>query len=329
MKEHLFWMPTLMIFLTAALQAQDASFSQFYSSPLQLNPALAGQIEQCARVGLSYRNQWPSIPNAYQTYQVTYDQTLSSLNSGFGLLVNSDRQGNDAYVVNRAGGIFSHQIRATKNIVVSGGLQATYYQNSLNTEELVFADQINIDGADDPFPTGKIAKEAQSFVDFSGGLAFDYDGQYYGGLAVHHMTEPSYSFTKNDESHLSMKYTLHGGAMYKVEPAIHRKKTKVISPNFLYVQQGEFHQLNLGLYTHIKPFIFGGWFRHNFENPDAAIFLLGLQLNKKLDIGYSYDYSLSALSGNAGGAHEISLSYRFCIYVEKSREVRAIKCPEF
>ncbi|MCF8231057.1 MAG: type IX secretion system membrane protein PorP/SprF [Bacteroidales bacterium] len=329
MKEYLNWIPALLFFFTAGMQAQDVSFSQFYSSPLQLNPALAGQLEQCARIGLNYRNQWPAIPDAYQTYQVTYDQTLSSINSGFGLLVNSDRQGSNAYVVNQAGGIFSHQIKATEKIVVSAGMQATYYQNSLNTEELVFADQINIGGTDEPSPTGIIANETQSFVDFSGGLAFDYDNKYYGGLAVHHMTEPSNSFTENDENYLSMKYTIHGGAMYKIEPAIYEKKTKVISPNFLYVQQGKYHQLNLGLYAHIKPFIFGGWFRHNFENPDATIILLGLQLDNKWKVGYSYDYSLSALSGNTGGAHEISLSYRFCIYVEKSREVRAIKCPEF
>jgi hypothetical protein len=74
--------------------------------------------------------------------------------------------------------------------------------------------------------------------------------------------------------------------------------------------------------------VFGTWFRHNFENPDAAIVLLGLQHND-LKIGYSYDYSLSDLGSFSGGAHEVSLSWNFCIYVEKNRKVRAIKCPEF
>ena len=322
------WITVFLLLITAVSQGQDISFSQFYSSPVQLNPALAGQIEECARFTLNYRNQWPSIPNAFQTYQVSYDQSISSTNSSFGLIVNSDRQGNNAYVVNQASGIFAYQFRATQKTIVSAGLQATYFQNSLNTDKLVFADQINLNGTNAPYSSGSITNENISFVDFSGGMAFDYDGRYFGGLAVHHMTQPSNSFTPTGNSYLPMRITIHGGANYRIDPAIHENKTKEFSPNFMYVKQGNFHQLNLGLYTHIKPLTFGMWFRHNFENPDAAIILLGLQLDK-VKLGYSYDYSLSSLSGNAGGAHEISLSYRFCIYVEKSKKVRAIKCPEF
>jgi len=321
------WTALFMVISAFPVVGQDLTFSQFYSSPVQLNPALAGQIEECARISTNYRNQWPSIPNAFQTYQLSYDQSIPSTSSSFGVIVNSDRQGDNAYVVNQVGGIFAYQFRATRKMIVSGGLQATYFENRLNYDELIFADQISFNGNQNNF-NSSFTDEYVSFMDFSGGIAFDYDGKIYGGFAVHHMAEPSNAFTELDDGYLPMRITFHGGTIFEHDPAVYDKKSTYFSPNFLYTKQGNFHQLNLGLYTQIKPLTFGLWYRHNFENPDAAIILLGLQFDK-VKLGYSYDYALSSLSGNAGGAHEISLSYRFCIYVEKSKKVRAIKCPEF
>ena len=41
--------------------AQDPNFSQFYSSPLTLNPALTGKFNGVLRATGTYRNQWPEI----------------------------------------------------------------------------------------------------------------------------------------------------------------------------------------------------------------------------------------------------------------------------
>ncbi|MEK7225921.1 MAG: type IX secretion system membrane protein PorP/SprF, partial [Bacteroidota bacterium] len=53
--------------------AQDPNFSQFFASPLTLNPALTGKFDGLFRVAGNYRNQWPTIPNAYQTKTVSVD----------------------------------------------------------------------------------------------------------------------------------------------------------------------------------------------------------------------------------------------------------------
>ena len=39
-------------------------FSQFFASPLTLNPALTGKFNGALRVAGNYRNQWPQINNA-------------------------------------------------------------------------------------------------------------------------------------------------------------------------------------------------------------------------------------------------------------------------
>jgi type IX secretion system PorP/SprF family membrane protein len=100
-----------------------------------------------------------------------------------------------------------------------------------------------------------------------------------------------------------------------------------LSPNILYQQQFKYHQLNIGVYLTVDPFVGGLWFRHNFENADALIPMVGLHY-KNLRVGYSYDYTISKLKSASGGAHEVSASWQFpCI--EKRRHIRAIKCPRF
>ena len=44
---------------------QDPHFSQFFSSPLTLNPALTGKFDGVFRAAGNYRDQWPAIDKAF------------------------------------------------------------------------------------------------------------------------------------------------------------------------------------------------------------------------------------------------------------------------
>jgi len=75
--------------------AQDPIFSQFYSAPLMLNPAFAGNTYE-PRIAMNYRNQFPAVVDgstAFATYAVSYEQFVPSLNSGVGLLIKTDNAG--------------------------------------------------------------------------------------------------------------------------------------------------------------------------------------------------------------------------------------------
>jgi hypothetical protein len=54
------------------LKAQDVSYSQVYASPLYLSPSFTG-LTNGSRVSLTYRDQWPGIPNTYRTYSLAAD----------------------------------------------------------------------------------------------------------------------------------------------------------------------------------------------------------------------------------------------------------------
>ncbi|MES1226414.1 MAG: type IX secretion system membrane protein PorP/SprF, partial [Bacteroidota bacterium] len=60
MKKLICAMSLCLLLGTAAL-AQDPNFSQFFASPLTLNPALTGKFDGVYRVAGNYRNQWPTI----------------------------------------------------------------------------------------------------------------------------------------------------------------------------------------------------------------------------------------------------------------------------
>ncbi|PKP16821.1 MAG: hypothetical protein CVU06_13970, partial [Bacteroidetes bacterium HGW-Bacteroidetes-22] len=85
----------------------------------------------------------------------------------------------------------------------------------------------------------------------------------------------------------------------------------------------------IGLYFNKYPFVVGTWFRHNIENPDAFIFLLGFQHNS-FRIGYSYDVTVSKLKNVTGGAHEISFGFQFDNSRFNNRKNKGpIPCPSF
>src|SRR5215210_2094180 len=93
---------TAVLILSTAFcgRAQDPNFSQFFVSPLTLNPALTGKFDGVMRVAGNYRNQWPSINNAYTTYTASADggilrNSIPEFDQfGVGVLAFSDKSGN-------------------------------------------------------------------------------------------------------------------------------------------------------------------------------------------------------------------------------------------
>src|SRR5471030_539681 len=61
------------LLLAVMVKAQDPHFSQFFASPLTLNPAFTGKFEGLWRLAANHRDQWPSIPKAYVTTSASVD----------------------------------------------------------------------------------------------------------------------------------------------------------------------------------------------------------------------------------------------------------------
>jgi len=75
MKTRFCLLATLLL-LCYFTDAQDPHFSQFFASPLTLNPALTGKFDGTLRVAGNYRNQWPTINRAYTTATASLDMGI-------------------------------------------------------------------------------------------------------------------------------------------------------------------------------------------------------------------------------------------------------------
>ncbi len=322
------------LLFTGLAYAQDPQFSQYYASPLYLNPGFTGTSE-AQRVALNSRVQWTQLKSPFVTHAVSYDVSVDHLNSGFGVIAMTDKAGSANLRTTTIGALYSSKIRISEGWVVSPGLNFSYGSRGIDFDKLVFGDQIEFNG---PTLDDAISQlNNRNYFDFSSGVVI-YNRLAWMGLSVHHINKPNHSLLGED-ARLPMKTSIHGGVMIplKVHP-LAGMKVSSLSPSFVYTQQGEFQQFDFGLNMVYDPVLIGLWYRglplqKNFNdkaNQDAIIFMLGLNL-KYLEVGYSYDMSISGISGNSGGSHEISIVYKFDgINPNKvRRKDKFLPCPNY
>jgi type IX secretion system PorP/SprF family membrane protein len=155
--------------IPVSVKAQDPQFSQFYAAPLYLNPAFAGSTQQ-GRVGMNYRNQWPSIDANFTTISAYADFYLEDYNSGLGAIFTRD-YANVLGLQNTGFGIqYAYQLKITKNISLRPGVQVSVNSRSIDYTRLIFGDQI--DPATGSISSGTIEQLRNGPKVFFGDLAF-------------------------------------------------------------------------------------------------------------------------------------------------------------
>ena len=312
------------LFISNEASAQDPAFSQFYANPLYLNPAFAGTNE-CPRVNLNYRDQWPGIGRTYITTSSSYDQHISALGGGVGILVVQDRAGSGNLNTTFASLQYSYRLKINNQFAMKAGFEASYRTIKLDWSELTFGDMIHprdgfIYGTQEDIDNNRTDK---GFPDFSVGL-LGYSKNLFFGFAAHHITQPDQGFISHSE--LPTKITIHTGGNIVINEFSHNSFT--ISPNFLYQSQADFQQFNYGVYAKNGPVVGGLWARHSLKNTDSFIAMIGL-IQDSFKFGYSYDITVSDLGNhNTLGAHELSFTLNMPCRT-KGKSYNTISCPQF
>lgn len=324
--------------LAAVANAQDPNFSQFFSSPLTLNPALTGKFDGVYRIAGNFRNQWPTIQNAYQTKTASIDfglmkNRLPDIDQlGVGILGVTDRAGDGVLVTNYAGLSLAYHKGLDENGYhqIGAGFQTTYVNKRLDITKVYFADQLTplgFTGVTSEIFTNKQVNV--SYVDINAGVLYNGStngyNNFYLGASMYHINRPKETF-KGGNYLLSARTTLQAGGKIPVGPynylhfaANHSMQAKahntMVGGAFsLNVNQSEDNPTNIYL---------GTWVRFG----DAAIPYIGLEFGG-LQIGASYDVNTSSLkpASNSRGGIELSM-----IYIKKPVDPNAKKlnCPRF
>lgn len=331
----------LMLGASFSVQAQDPQFSQFYASPLYLNPALAGGADR-GRAGVNYRNQWPALNHSFTTISAYVDFFSKDIESGFGLIVTEHSEDFLNYKSSEIGAMYSYKLQVAKGLVLRTGVQLSYFNKDLNFEDLVFGNQIDVVNNQVVGPSGEVFEKGAQ-VDFmsasAGGLL--YTSMAWFGFSVHHINQPNQSFL-GDESRLDRKYSMHAGLKI---PFTKGRRLRTVKYQFQersatvavnYKKQGAFNQLDLGLQLYFQPLVLGVWYRgipiqevNQVVKNESIIALVGLELNSQLSFGYSYDFTVSKLAGSTGGAHELSLTLEFGKIVKRTRRDTRLPCFKY
>lgn len=316
------------------LKAQDPQFSQFFSNPLYLGPSFAGLIED-TRLSANYRVQWPNLPRPYTTYAVAIDHNFSVFNSGGGIYLMSDVAGTGSLTSNMISLQYSYEFQINNFWYVRPGLDFKYGQRFLDFGELIWADQISANGirsASSELPTFDHVGD----IDMGTSVLIYSDRFWFGG-SVDHLLKPNqslYSYDGYNETagYVPLKTTIYAGTKIINKGRLINPYDASLQIATLYKKQDDFNQLDLGLYWYNKPLVLGLWYRGMFKKDekisrDALILLTGFKLGW-INIGYSYDFTVSRLIGSTHGAHEVSISYSFTTKV-KPRKMRSVPCPDF
>lgn len=340
-------MRRLLIILTTVLctwsvQAQDIHFSQYFASPLTLNPALTGGFNADFRVSAIFRmqyfkNDFTTNYPSYRTISGSFDASilrkkLGADQLGLGVVFFSDQAGEGALTTNSvmASVAYHKVIDRYEKHTLTLGIQAGFYQKRIDFTKLTFESQFDGDsGFDLSIPSGEndgnnsvIAPDVTIGVLWRSRVGKN--AQFYAGFAYMHLNKPKESFLGNDGNTLSPKIVGHGGMNIKVGKYI------TLTPGFMVLSQNTAMEFTLGTALGYKinddqTFYFGAWYRVK----DAFVPMLAYELYD-FRLGVSFDASTSdiKLANQGKGAIEISVVYLYGS--EPERDYNPAKfCPKF
>ncbi len=297
------------------LPAQDTHFSQFYNTPLYVNPALTAVDRADIRFMGAYRGQWEqAIFNPYTTFFGMFDMKFYPKYNdryfwglGVGFLYDAAGDGRLGLTGADINGSFTYAL--DKENFLTLGLSTGGAQRSFQLGGLSFGEQHNGEQYDPGLPTGE---NFPSLTNFFGnfGVGLNYHGQKTDkrtqldvGAAAFHLNRPNQAFYSADESRLPMRLSLY------MRPLLQLSERVDLPLHGLAQFQGSYFEAvaGAGLRIYLQPdpshktalsraiaLELGGSYRFNSIG-DAIIPHIQL-LYRQWQVGLSYDINVSDFS---------------------------------
>lgn len=335
-----------------AALAQDAHFTQYFASPLSLNPAQTGLTPSDWRASANFRTQWYTVSNnPYVTGSAAFDMPLlrgklpegDALGVGIHFLYDKAGSGGLTNLTGTFSVAYHKSFGINKQHTVSLGVQGALVQKSVNFNKLTFGDQLNPAMPEAPYATSAELANAVNtdltYPDFNAGLMYtgriNEKSTFYGGFSYYHLTSPEEKFLTSSGSSEGLKinprYSGYLGGSFEVNDNV------VMYLSGLYQGQGPTYEVLVGgavgfilnpmhdEYKRNTIFYLGSWYRFG----DAIAPYVGFEWSK-MQIGFSYDVTVSKAQPmtSGQGAYEISLIYNGLIN-KITRKSYNFACPKF
>jgi type IX secretion system PorP/SprF family membrane protein len=317
------------------LHAQALSYSQYFNSPLLINPANTGfNPDYDYRAGLNYRTQWASVGTPFKTMGVWADAKLFANRfengwMGIGGTIIKDVAGSGQLTATGASLSLAWHQMLGYNSLLSAGFSAGVTSKRVDIAKLNFDNQWNGQFFDVSIPSNEpFAFSQVGYLDLNMGLNYAYfasENFYFNaGVSLMHLNSPKESFFAPNisDARVPMRYNIFANASLKIEDLW------IVNPNIYFSTVGNNSELVMGMNANrnlggngMHQMILGLYYR----NGDAIIPMVGYQVND-LKITVNYDATISSLSRlNASrGAYEISIIKHGIL---PSSRGKSLKCP--
>jgi len=240
-------------FIGLSLTAQDIHFSQYYASPLTLNPALTGKFDGLYRVSAIYRDQWRTIQeksaNTFMTPSVSVDfsllkDKLKNSALGVGAVVTYDKVG--SFTTYDIGANIAYHLGLDKNgkYHLALGFQGMYSNRKI-ASDFTFEEELLINPTfiDD----GNVDTKAHNLFSLTPGLMFDAkvgkNATIYAGYSLFMNLTPGediFLTGGTPETGLPMRHMVNAGAEFGI-------KKFLIIPGVLFQMQDNVNEFNFGI----------------------------------------------------------------------------------
>jgi type IX secretion system PorP/SprF family membrane protein len=316
--------------------AQDPSFSQFFMSPLNINPALTGNISGQWRAISNIRSQWSGPVSPYNTGTVSFDSKLlreqlpESSILGIGGMLMYDRAMDGALTSTYASlnGSYMLQFAESQNggsHRIGLGIGGIFGHRRVDYNKLNFSEQFDGRIFNTNLPTGEVAlSQMKPYISASFGFLYNFTTEGFNldlGFAEFHANKPKQSFLEDEKQILPTRYVGHANFELALNELL------VLSANGIYQRQSTTSYFSVGsalgylLDEQKNIFLNAGlWYwSKNAIVPYAGFTYQNFQL------GLSYDLTVSKLASNTirPNTFEISMVLRG----DKERNKGIIYCP--
>ncbi len=319
---------TLVLLLTGALGARaqtDLMLSHYFDVPSFYNPAAIGINDNLTIRGLG-RMQWVGIDNAPKTFMGTANMPFKFLGKRFGVGLVVEQESEGLYKTLAISAQLGYKFKLLKG-EWTVAVQAGYFDEGFDGSKVVLPDNDDYhQSTDEAIPTSDIHGGT---LDLGVGVFYTRKN-IWGGVSLQHALSPTIK--------MSGESTSTGGSTNEDGTTAAERNFEFQADRTLYFMAGGNIPIKNTLFEVLPSVMFATDFnfytgqvtarlRYNkfltagvgYRYDDGITAMVAAEY-KGIYLGYSYDYSTSAIAKASSGSHEIVVGYNLKLdFSEKNK----------
>lgn len=284
----------LMLIAVTAFSQQFPFTSQYLINPYALTPTLAGSTAY-PEIFMGYRNDMTGIPGSPRTFKLNGFGNVYQEKMWVGGEIYMDKT--DILSLFKAQLSYTYKLQFENEQFLFFGVWGTFYQNSVNTGNSI--------GTDPNDPLINNADKLNTTA-FNGGFGINYNWR---DLNIG-FTFPTLFVTKEE-------YTLNQGYYFRMQ------REMLVYGSYLFHVHHDWKLQAYAVYRKMRNepinidislmaiYLNRFWVGALYRNSGAIAINVGGHIYNGFTLNYSYDIGIGGINRHTGGAHEISLGYRF------------------